>query len=171
MLLKPAISLIAAMDKKHAIGIGNHLPWHLPADLKRFKTLTMGKPIIMGRKTHESIGRPLPGRCNIVLTRNANFQAEGCEQYPSLDEAIIAYAGVPEIMIIGGDSVYRQALPRAQRLYLTLIEAAFDGDAWFPEYLVEEWQLIDEVCRAADETFNYAYRFVTLQRKEWACKS
>lgn len=166
MPLKPLISLIAAMDENRAIGIDNRLPWHLPADLKRFKALTMGKPIIMGRKTHESIGRPLQGRRNIVLTRNANFQAEGCEQYASLDEAIDTYADVPEIMIIGGDSLYRQALPRAQRLYLTLIEAAFDGDAWFPAYPVEEWKLIDEVSKVADETFNYAYRFVTLKRKE-----
>lgn len=160
----PLLSMIAAMDKNRVIGIGNRLPWHLPEDLQRFKALTLGKPVVMGRSTYESIGRPLPSRRNMILSRNKNFQVQGCESYRSLDAAIAASSGYPEILIIGGDSVYRQALPRAQRLYLTLIDAEFDGDAWFPEYTLAEWRLIDEDKRPAGAVFKYPYRFVTLVR-------
>lgn len=136
------VSLIAAMAKDRVIGRDNTLPWHLPEDLKHFKATTLGKPVIMGRKTWESLGRPLPGRRNIVISRNADYQPGGGELAPSLQAAIAMAAmaaEADEIFVIGGADIYRQALPMAQRLYLTEIAADFAGDAHFPEFSSADW--------------------------------
>ncbi|MBM4148041.1 MAG: dihydrofolate reductase [Lentisphaerae bacterium] len=127
------ISIICAMGRNRGIGVGNRLPWRLPEDLKRFKRLTMGHTLVMGRKTFESIGRPLPGRRNIVISRNPGFRAAGCDMAASLQEALSA-AGPGEVFVIGGAEVYRSALPLAQRLYLTLVEDEPAADTFFPEY-------------------------------------
>ena len=121
------IALIAALAENRVIGRKNRLPWRLPADLRRFKSLTMGKPVIMGRKTYESIGKPLPGRSNIVVTRDPDYRAQGCQVVHSLDQALEAGAGHAEVMVIGGAELYRQALGRAQRMYLTLVRAEVEG--------------------------------------------
>ncbi len=159
------VSIIAAMDRNRLIGNKNQLPWHLPADLAHFKKVTMGKPVIMGRKTYESIGRPLPGRTNIVLTRDPSFQADGVITTDSLAAAIELAGDADEVMIIGGGSIYELALPIADRLYLTYVENSFDGDAWFPEFDHSQWQLVDEQVHQADERNSSDYRFVTIQRK------
>jgi dihydrofolate reductase len=135
------ISLIAAVARNGVIGAGNALPWRLPEDLRRFKALTLGHPVIMGRKTYESIGRPLPGRRNIVVTRNAGFSADGCETAASIEAAIDACAGTTdEIFIIGGAQIYAAALPRAERLHLTEVRADFAGDAHFPAFDRGHWR-------------------------------
>jgi len=160
------ISLIAAMDRNRLIGNKNQLPWHLPADLTHFKQVTMGKPIIMGRKTFESIGRPLPGRTNIVLTRDEDYQADGIVLTGSLDKALdcAASEGVEEVMIIGGSNIYGQALNSSDRLYLTIVDGEFDGDAWFPAYDEDEWQEVERTHVAADEKNAYAHDFVIFER-------
>ena len=134
------ISLIVAHDKNRVIGYENKMPWHLPGDLQYFKEMTMGKPVIMGRKTFESIGRPLPGRRNIVITRNEHYNADGIEVVSSLDEAFQLTKDAEETMVIGGEQILRLALPLADRLYITLIDAEFKGDTYFPDY--EGWQLV-----------------------------
>ena len=159
------VSIIAAMDRNRLIGNNNQLPWHLPADLAHFKQVTMGKPVIMGRKTYESIGRPLPGRANIVLSRDQGFQAEGVITADSLTKAIELAGDAKEVMIIGGSSIYELALPIADQLYLTYVDNSFEGDAWFPEFDLAQWQLVDEQAHQADERNNSDYRFVTYQRK------
>ena len=126
------LTLVAAMGRNRAIGLDGRMPWHLPGELQHFKRVTMGKAVIMGRKTWESIGRPLPGRQNIVITRAAGYQAPGCDVVGSPDEAIAAAGDVEEIMVIGGSEIYALFLARADRLYLTRVHAAIDGDAFFP---------------------------------------
>ena len=159
------ISFVVAMDRKRLIGRDNGLPWHLPPDLKHFKAVTMGKPVIMGRKTHESIGRPLPGRRNIVISRNPLYKAEGCETAPSLEQAIAMTAADAEAMIIGGTAVFESALPLAQRMYLTLIDAEFPGDAWFPEYDPAQWSVsAEERHHYSEGGLSLVYRFVQLDR-------
>lgn len=159
------ISLIAAMDKNRLIGAGNGLPWHLPADFKHFKAVTMGKPVIMGRKTYESIGRPLPGRKNIVISRSG-FSADGVTVVESIDSALRASAGVDEVMIIGGASFYAQMIERADKMYLTLVDAECEGDAWFPAFNEEDWALLSSQHYAADEKNNYAFDICEYQRKK-----
>jgi dihydrofolate reductase len=161
------ISLIAAMDRNRLIGNKNQLPWHLPADLTHFKQVTMGKPIIMGRKTYESIGRPLPGRTNIVLTRDESFQADGVVLTGSLENALdcAASEGAEEVMIIGGSNIYGQALDHSGRLYLTLVDAEFEGDAWFPDIDMEQWQQVSSEVHAADEKNPVDYRFMIFEKK------
>jgi dihydrofolate reductase len=135
------VSLIAALAKNRVIGAGNALPWRLPEDLKHFKALTMGHPVIMGRKTFESIGKPLPGRRNIVVTRSQSFRAEGCEVVDSPDAALRAAADqAEEVFVIGGAELYRAFLDRADCLYLTEIDRDVEGDAWFPDIDRNEWQ-------------------------------
>lgn len=137
----PCISLIAAVASNGIIGAGNALPWRLPEDLKRFRSLTLGHPVIMGRRTFESIGRALPGRRNIVVTRNPGFVAPGCETAGSLEAAVAACAGATdEVFVIGGAQLYAQALPQARRLYLTEIRAEFDGDTRFPSFDPDPWR-------------------------------
>lgn len=159
------ISLIAAMGRNRVIGKDNALPWRLPADMKRFKNLTLGKPIIMGRKTFESIGRPLPDRTNIIITRDKDFHAESCVIVYSLDEAIASVGGAEEIMVIGGSSVFQQFLPYAKRIYLTIIDEDIEGDVFFPEFDKNEWHEQERIEYQPDEKNMYRYAFVTLERK------
>lgn len=160
MMKKPIISLVAAMAHDRVIGKDNQMPWHLPADLKHFKSVTMSKPIIMGRKTYESIGRPLPGRKNIVISRNAHYQAEGCEIADTLDSAIARVNEVDEVMIIGGGWLYQQALPLANKLYLTFIDLTVEGDTYFPAFEHLPLQVMSREKHRADENNPYDYEFV-----------
>lgn len=159
------ISIIVATSMNDVIGIRGDLPWKLSDDLKRFKQLTMGKPIVMGRLTWESIGRPLPGRQNIVLTRQAGFAADGCDVVASPAEALAAAAEAEEIMIIGGGQIYALFLPKASRLYVTRVQASIDGDAFFPGIDETTWQLVDRVPHAADDANEYAFEFRTYERR------
>ncbi len=159
------ISMIAAMDRNRLIGRDNDLPWRLPADLAFFKRTTLGKPIVMGRKTWESIGRPLPGRQNIVVTRNADYSAEGCEVADSIDTAIALAGDAEEIMLIGGAGLYRQGLPLANCLYLTLIHHEFGGgDAWFPE-LPAGWTEVERENFDPDQDNPYSFSLVKFVRE------
>lgn len=157
-------SLIVAMSKNHVIGVDNKMPWHLPADLKHFKELTLGKPIVMGRKTYESIGKPLPGRENIILTRNPDFDVPGCWVTGDIEAVFQKYQDVPEIMIIGGAQLFEHCLPLADRLYLTYVDLEIKGDASFPFFDTSEWQEIERVEYPADENNNYACTYCTLER-------
>ena len=159
------ITIIAAMDRNRLIGDGDRLPWRLPADLRRFKALTMGKPIVMGRRTFESIGRALPGRRNIVLSRNPHYRGvPGCEVVAGLDEALRACEDADELMLIGGAELYAQALPLAQRMHLTLLHARFEGDAWFPDYDPRQWRETFRADHEADANSPCAFSFVDLER-------
>lgn len=159
------ISLIVALARNRVIGRDNQLPWRLSADLQHFKRLTMGKPIVMGRKTCESIGRPLPGRTNIVVTRDSSFSAAGCRVVHSIDAALVAAGGADEVMIMGGENLYSQLLPRADRLYLTEVQADVSGDAWFPEFDQTQWQELERESHRADEKNEFDYDFVVLARR------
>ncbi|WP_151705019.1 dihydrofolate reductase [Nitrincola alkalilacustris] len=164
------LAIIVAHSSNRVIGIGNKLPWYLPEDLKYFKRITQGKPIIMGRKTFESIGRPLPGRANIVITRDEQWQAEGVRVVHGLEEAIelasdIALIdGVEEALVIGGAEIYAQALTRVDRLYLTEVHTELEGDAWFPELDKTHWQEMLREDFPAQEPNPYDYSFVVLDR-------
>lgn len=161
------LSLIAAMDKNRVIGVNNTLPWHLPADLKHFKTVTMGKPILMGRNTYESIGKPLPGRENIVMSRQTNYAADGCTVVCSIEQALarVGELDADELMIIGGATLYEAMLPMADRLYLTYVDTEVAaGDAYFPDIDNSEWTETHWENHAADEKNPYDYSFVTLER-------
>lgn len=158
------MSLIVAMDSDRVIGVENRLPWRLPADLRHFREITMGKPLIMGRRTHESIGRALPGRENLVLSRDPRYRAEGCTVLGSLEAALAHCAGAPEVMIIGGAGVFAEALPRAGRMYLTVLHGRFAGDTWFPEYAAGDWRETarEDHPRAGEDPCPYS--FVILDR-------
>jgi dihydrofolate reductase len=160
----PRICLIAAMAANRVIGRNNALPWNLPADLKRFKALTMGHPVVMGRKTYESIGRPLPGRRNLVVTRNRAYSAPGCEIVHSLDAAVAACRGAHEIFIIGGAALYRESLPRAHCLEFTEIHADFEGDASFPQYAPEQWREAGREVHDGEAGVPFRYDFVRYER-------
>lgn len=157
------ISLIAAMAEDRVIGKDNQMPWHLPADLAWFKQNTLNKPIIMGRKTYESIGRPLPGRHNIVLSRQAGND-ERVTWVTSAQDAIVAAGDVEEVMIIGGGNIYQQFLPFATRLYITHIEAKLDGDTTFPDYTQQNWKVTHSESHQPDEKNEYSYRFEILDK-------
>jgi len=158
------LALVVAMARNGVIGRDGSLPWHLPADLKRFRAITMGKPIVMGRRTHESIGRPLPGRRNIVLSRLADYQAQGCEVFPTLNAALAALEDCAEVMIVGGAALYAEALPHASTLYVTDVDAAPQGDVYFPEFDRDDWQEIEREQHAADPLNEHPYCFRRLQR-------
>ena len=159
------IAMIAAMAKQRVIGKDNQMPWHLPADLQHFKAVTLGKPVLMGRKTFESIGRPLPGRRNLVVSRTLPVDTKGVEWFSSVELALVAASSSSEVMVIGGGEIYRQCLPLADTLYLTEIELMVDGDAYFPDYQqTANWHLVAEQQHQADSTNPYSYRFITLQR-------
>ncbi len=158
------LSLVVAMDKNRVIGIDGGLPWHLSSDLKYFRDITMGKPIIMGRKTHESIGRPLPGRRNIVVTRNSDFEAPGCDVVTSLEAALELVEDVEEVMMVGGASLYLDTLPVADHIYMTEVHAEVKGDTWFPEIDPDEWQEISRTEFSADENNEHHYSFVVYER-------
>lgn len=153
------------MARNRVIGVENRLPWHLPADLQHFKGLTLGKPILMGRNTWESLPGVLPGRRHIVVTRNPDYQAPGGEVVHSVEAALQAAEGEPEIMIVGGSHFYSAMLPRADRLYLTLVEADVSGDAYFPEIDWQQWREEAREYHQADEKNAYNYTFVNLVRK------
>ena len=159
------LSLIAALDRHRAIGKGNALPWHLPADLKRFKALTLGKPILMGRKTAESIGRPLPGRRNLVLSRSTQAPFDGTEVVASIDAALALAGEAGELCVIGGGEVYALCLPRATHLHLTHVDTIVDGaDAFFPAFDAAAWRIASREAHAADERHAFAFEFVDYVR-------
>ncbi|WP_088006293.1 dihydrofolate reductase [Indiicoccus explosivorum] len=159
------ISLLVAHDSNRVIGKDNQLPWHIPEDLKYFKEKTMGKGIVMGRKTFESIGRPLPGRKNIVLTRKKDYEAPGAEVVHSLDDGIRSAAEQhQEIMIIGGAELFKETLPIADRLYVTYIDRPFEGDTYFPPYGKEEWTLVSSSEK--HQTSGIPYSFLVYERQE-----
>jgi dihydrofolate reductase len=163
------VSAIAAIGRNGVIGREGKLPWHLPDDLKRFRAITWGKPIIMGRKTFESLGRALPGRTNIVLTRKSEYRAEGCVVVSSPPEAlsVAASGGATEAIIIGGSEVFRQFLPRCEKVYLTIVEREFQGDTFFPLDLRDDpdWDVVDEEYRPADPRNPFATRYQVLRRR------
>ena len=162
---RPLLSLITAMDSNRLIGNNNSLPWHLPADLAFFKATTMGKPVIMGRKTFASIGKALPGRQNIVVTRDCNFDAPDCEVASSIDAAITLVDNAKEVMLIGGASLYQQTIDVADIIYLTLIHHEFKGDTWFPEINPDFWKLVSQDDFEADEKNSFAYSLVQYVRE------
>lgn len=164
------LSVIVAMAHNRVIGLNNQMPWHLPADLAWFKKNTLNKPVIMGRKTFESIGRPLPNRHNIVISRQiepTDNKISNVSWVKSIDEAIsLAQEQQPdEVFIIGGGNIYQQVLPLIDWLYLTHIDAELQGDTYFPDYLPEQWQVIYQEDHQADEKNSYPYQFQILQRK------
>lgn len=159
------LSLIVAVGKNNEIGKGGKMPWHLPADLKHFKAATLGKPVIMGRKTFEAIGKPLSERRNIVVTRNAGYHPAGCEVAHLFTDALVLVAGAPEIMVIGGGKIYREALPRAQRIYLTRVRAGFNADTFFPTLDPTDWRESAREDHVSDERNPFDYSFITLDRR------
>jgi len=158
------ISMIVAMDTNRVIGKDNGLLWHLPDDFQYFKAVTMGKPIVMGRKTFESIGRPLPGRENVVITRDEAFSAEGVTVVNSIDAALEATQQYDEVMVIGGANLYQQMLPLANKLYVTLVRHAFEGDVFFPEINADKWVLTDQTEHSADDRHAHSFSFITYQK-------
>ena len=159
------ISIIVAMTADRVIGRDNTLPWRLPADLRRFKRLTLGHHLVVGRKTWESIGRPLPGRKMVVITRQRDFRADGVEVVHSVDDALAVARenGEDDVFIAGGEEIYRQTLARAHRLYVTRVHATIEGDAFFPEYDAADWTEIEREDRAADERNPHAFSFITYE--------
>lgn len=159
------ISLIAAMDRNRLIGNNNQLPWHLPVDFAHFKAVTMGKPVVMGRKTYASIGRALPGRQNIVLSRDSGYAEDNIDVAHNLDHAITLAGEAEEVMVIGGSTIYQLALPRVTRIYLTVVDAEFEGDAWFPELDMAEWSLAEQSCSEIDEKNAWRCDFFRYEKK------
>lgn len=157
------ISLIVAMDENRVIGFENKMPWHLPADLAYFKKTTIGHPIVMGRKTFQSIGRPLPNRTNLILTRDQSFRSEGCQVVHNIEE-VIQIAKKEALFVIGGAEIYKQFLPYAKKIYITQIIESFHGDTFFPE-LTDEWQLIATERNEKDQKNDYRYEFQVYQKK------
>jgi dihydrofolate reductase len=158
------VSIIVAADEHGGIGRHGGLPWHLPEDLKRFKTLTMGKPIVMGRRTWDSIGRPLPGRRSLVVSRQPGFALAGAEVFESLDAALRAAADAPETCVIGGAEIYHEALQYADVIHLTRVHASVEADTFFPPLDAVEWEEVAREDRPADERHAHPYSFLTLQR-------
>ncbi len=159
------ITLVAAMDQQRAIGFSGDMPWHLPEDLKHFKKITMGKPIVMGRKTFESIGKALPGRQNVVISRQHDFEAPGCDIADSL-EAALAQCDGDQVMVIGGGEIYRLAMPMADTLMLTEIDLCVaEADTYFPEYSIKNWQEVDRDCHASESSSPLHYCFVEYRRR------
>jgi dihydrofolate reductase len=154
----PRLSIIVAMSRNRVIGARGAIPWHLPDELKRFRNITMGHHIVMGRKTWESIGRPLPGRTSVIVTRQSGYRAPGAVVAHSLDEAIAACRGDEEIFVIGGAELYAQALPLANRVYLTVVDADIEGDTWMPELNASVWRETAFHSFAADKRHAYSYR-------------
>ena len=160
------ISLIAALDKRGVIGADGRVPWRLPADMRWFKFQTIGKPVIMGRKTYESIGRPLPDRRNIILTRQRTYRAVGCVVVHSKDAALAAGSDSSEVMVIGGGEIYDVFLGEASRLYLTFVDLDAEGDVMFPVLDQEEWREVSRQYYEADKQNSFGYSFVILERRE-----
>jgi dihydrofolate reductase len=159
------LELVVAVSENDVIGRGNQLPWHLPADLRHFKSLTLGKPVLMGRKTYESIGKALPGRTNIVLSRSEDFAPDGCVVVKTLDDARIAAGAQAALMVIGGAEIYRQCLPLASRIHLTLVHTHIDdGDTIFAGWHGAEWHETSRIHHESDDKNAYSYSFITLER-------
>jgi len=161
----PLVSLIVAMAQNGVIGRGNSLPWRLPQDLKRFRAYTLGKPVLMGRKTYESIGSPLQGRDNLVLTRHRGWCAQGVIAVHSLEEALVRAGRAEELVAIGGAEVYRLVLPVARRIYLTHVHADVPGDTFFPDFDPTQWADVEYTSHPADEQHAYPVTFMTLERR------
>ena len=164
----PLVSLVVAAAAGDVIGVDNRLPWHLPQDLRRFRDITLGKPIVMGRRTHESIGRPLPGRRNIVLSRRPGYAAEGCEAADGLDAALVLAGDAEEVMVIGGAALYREALPLAGRIYLTRLHRPFAGDTRFPSLDNVDWRAVEREDFPAGGERELGYSYLTLERRAGA---
>jgi dihydrofolate reductase len=163
------ISLIVAMASNRVIGLGGRMPWHLSADLKHFKKITLGSPILMGRKTFEAIGRPLPGRDNLIISRNPAYQQTGCQVFTDKDAVIEHVKSRAELFVIGGQTLYEMFLPVADNLYLTLIHKSFPGDTYFPEFNLSDWREVYREDIAEDETVDFSYSFLKLERQTDAC--
>ncbi|WP_262246934.1 dihydrofolate reductase [Parapedobacter soli] len=162
---RPLVSAIVAAAENNAIGKDNQLLWHLPNDLRFFKRTTTGHPVIMGRKTYESVGKPLPNRRNIIITRQAEYAVAGAEVVHSVEAAIGSCPGEPEVFVVGGAEIYRQALPLVERIYLTRVHVSLPGDSFFPELDEREWRLASEENHPADERHAYSYSFRILERR------
>lgn len=162
------LSIIVAASENNVIGINNHLPWHLPVDMKYFKDMTMGKPIVMGRKSFEELGRVLPGRPNIMITRQTDYTAEGLYIVPSLEAGIekAKTFGTEEIFITGGGEIFKMALPIIDRLYLTRVHAEVSGDTYFPEFDPRGWKLVKNERHEKDEKHAYALTFQVWEREK-----
>lgn len=160
------ISMIAAMSHNNVIGKDGDMPWHLPNDLRHFKEVTSGNPILMGRKTYQSIGKPLPNRRNIVLTRDKSFHAEGVEVIHSLNEVEPLMHEADEFFVIGGATIYEQLMHLAERLYITKIDATFEGDTYFPQINDEVWHVVNEKAGVLDEKNHYEHTFYTYERRK-----
>jgi dihydrofolate reductase len=159
------ISLIVSMANNRVIGLNNKMPWHLSADLKKFKKITMGSPILMGRKTHESIGKPLPGRTNIIISRNLDYRQDGCLVFNDLETALKkACESAEEVFVIGGADVYEAILPIADTIYLTIINREFQGDAFFPEIDLHDWLEAARQDIEDDPDVAFSYSFLKLER-------
>jgi dihydrofolate reductase len=158
-----SISFIVAMDIEQAIGLGNDLPWRLPADLAYFKKKTLNHTILMGRKTYESIGKPLPHRTNVIITKNREFTAEGCIVVHSVEEAAAQFAD-EEVFVIGGAEIFRLFMPIVDRLYITLIEHEFEADTFFPDFEIEDWNLVSSEDGVTDEKNPYTYSFLVYEK-------
>jgi dihydrofolate reductase len=158
------ISLIVAMASNRVIGLNGQMPWHLSADLKKFKQITLGHPILMGRKTYQAIGRPLPGRRNLIISHNPDYQVPGCEVFNNIDTAIASCIRSDELFVIGGAAFYAAMLPRADFIYLTEIKQPFAGDTYFPEFDYQQWQEIERLDINDDDSVDFTYRFLKLQR-------
>jgi len=159
------ITLIVAVADSGVIGRDNGLPWHLPEDLKRFKRLTMGKPMVMGRRTFESIGKPLPGRLNIVVTRDTNYRREGVTAVHDVDGALRAAGDAPEVMVIGGAELFRALLPRAGRIHLTRVHGNIEGNVMWPALDERDWAVVERETHAADERHAYAMTFEVWEKR------
>jgi dihydrofolate reductase len=157
------LSIVVAAAENNLIGDQDRLPWRLPDDLKRFKSLTMGKPIVMGRKTYASIGKPLPGRKNIVVSRH-DFQSEGCVAAASIEQALQTAEPALEVMVIGGAEIYRQVLPMTDVIYLTRVHAEIPGDTYFPDIVWDDWMEVESEYHAADDRHAFAFTFLKLTR-------
>lgn len=158
------ISVVAAIAENGVIGRDKKMPWHLPADLRHFKEVTFGKPVLMGRTTHESIGRVLPGRCNIVITKDPTYQAPGCVVVYTIEDALFAASYSQEVFVIGGEKLYRTLIPRANRMYLTMVHQSFEGDTYFPEVDFAQWKETTRQDHPADDENPCSFSFVTYER-------
>lgn len=158
------LSIIVAQSKNRVIGKNNQLPWHLPADLAYFKKMTIGKPIVMGRKTFESIGKPLPLRRNVVISSNPDFVCDGCELFLSLEAALEALKNEAEVMIIGGSNLYSQCIDRANTVYMTQVDVDCAGDAFFPQLSAQQWRLVSQIHHQKDDKNEYGYIFQCFER-------
>ena len=158
------LSIIVAVSENNLIGVNNGLPWQLSADMKRLKAITMGHHLIMGRKTFDSIGKPLPGRPIIIITRNKDYKAEGCTVVSSLAEAINSVKNDDEPFVFGGGEIFKEGLPLVNKIYLTRVHGRFEGDTYFPELKKEEWREVSHEDFSADEKNNYSYSFINLER-------